>query len=133
MLQMLALKINKHTYPIAAALLPGDFLLVPEDQTYDCVVVLNKPVGHAPEPISTKTHKLRMNTMYGRGRRLPDRVIGFENVWYDEETFNAEFEVNTTSNGAPGFWEVTPKPQPPIVFHEGCHCGGDCDYCHLNN
>jgi hypothetical protein len=141
MLQTLALKIDKHTYPIAAALLNGGFLAIPEKDTYGNVVVINQII--APQPnLITAGGRRRPHISYGPIRHLDSRSITFENSWYEEETFNAEYTVDTTSNGAPGFWVVSRKPEAEIqkfykekLRQEGgnaCACDGQCEYCHLD-
>jgi hypothetical protein len=140
MIQMLALKISKHTYPIAAGFLNAGFLAVPEADTYGCVVVINQIQAPEAKPISGARPRVMYSGTGSRRRNFDERTITFENSWYDEETFNAEFTIDTTSDGSPGFWEITRKPEAEIkkyyseIYPEDqqtrCQCEGQCEYCH---
>lgn len=139
MLKMLALKIDKDTYPIAAGFLGGGFLAIPEADTYGGVVVINQIVAPVARPVNGRGRVLYAG---GSRRHREDRSITFENTWYEEETFNAEYIVNTTSSAAPSFWEISRKPEAEIQkyyqgkvrdFSESCPCEGNCEYCHLDH
>lgn len=146
MIQTKALVINEKTYPIAVALLKGGFLTVPEEETYGCVVVINQIVGQYDKPVSGPGAARRVR--YGAqgrlsypGRRIgEDRSITFENVWYDEETFNAEWAMLDEQEPTGSFWNVKRKPEPDYSAYDQDeivdeHPGGSCDNpscCHLD-
>jgi hypothetical protein len=140
MLQMKALVINENTYPIAAALLKGGFLTVPEEETYGCIVVINQVVsqfGETRQPITGSGAARRARFLPVRTRYAgSDRAISFENSWYDKETFEAEFtseflDKQWTENE---FWNVKRKPEPTYEHKtrdfdevdDECEIGSDC-------
>lgn len=138
MLQIKALVINEANYPIAAALLPSEFLLVPEKDTYGCIVVINQPIGHAPGPISGRGSARRDRLGGGRmpyaPRRAPEgRSITFDNSWFDEETFHAEWAI-TEDWATDRFINVERRPmddknQKNIEGDGGCSCQCEAACC----